>query len=86
MKLKYKYIYFVKSRKQNPKTMIYLVRTNNSHGLGILLGMIKWYAQWRQYGFFPEEKTVFEKTCLHDIADFCIQLNKKQRQKRIQRK
>lgn len=76
MKLKYKYIQFVKSAKQNPKTWIYLVRTNDLRC--ILLGVVKWYPRWRQYGFYPEQGTVFEKTCLEDIKEFCIELNKRQ--------
>lgn len=76
MKCKYKYIKFHRAKKQNPKTWIYLVRTNNIQG--ILLGTVKWFAQWRQYGFYPESGTVFEKTCLNDIKEFCIELNERQ--------
>lgn len=76
------YITFHRARKQNPKTSIYLVRTRNSTGLGILLGTIKWYAHWRQYGFYPEEGTVFEKTCLDDIHNFIIKLNRNYHKKR----
>lgn len=81
MKLKYKYIYFTKSNKQNPKTVIYNVRTDNKTGLAHYLGEVRWYAQWRQYAFYPAEGTVFEKTCLNDIAEFCIELNERQRLK-----
>ena len=81
MKCKYKFIYFIRAIKQNPKTWIYIVRTDTNNGNGILLGIVKWYAQWRQYGFYPEENTVFEKTCLKDIAAFCIDLNERQRLK-----
>lgn len=77
--MKTKYLQFIKARKQNPKTAIYLVRTNNFQS--ILLGQIRWYAQWRQYGFYPEGKTVFEKICLMDIHNFLIKLNHKQRRK-----
>lgn len=82
LKTKYKYIKFIKAKKQNPKTAIYLVRTNDYHRT--LLGQIRYYAHWRQYGFYPEREyqTVFEKTCLTDIADFCINLNKLQRSKK----
>ncbi len=83
MKLKYKYIRFFLSAKQNPKTWVYLVRTNNFEG--IMLGTVKWYAQWRQYGFYPEEGTVFEKTCLTDIKNFCIDLNERQQLKRCKK-
>lgn len=36
-----------------------------------ILGVIKWYGAWRRYSFFPHQNTIFEKTCLRDIADFC---------------
>lgn len=40
-------------------------------GDGFLLGVIKYFGRWKQYAFFPNENTVFEKTCLRDIAAFC---------------
>jgi len=82
MKCKYKHIHFVRANKQNPRTWIYIVRANYDHAL---LGIIKWYAQWRQYGFYPEKETVFEKTCLRDIKNFCIDLNERQRLKRCKK-
>ena len=83
--MKTKYLQFIRAHKQNPKTSIYLVRTNDI--AGVLLGEIRWYAQWRQYAFYPnlEEKTVFEKTCLLDLANFCIKLNKKYHAKRMKK-
>ena len=76
MRCKFKYIHMVRANKQNPRTWIYLVRVNYDE---TLLGTIKWYAQWRKYGFYPEAKTVFEDTCLEDIKQFCIDLNERQR-------
>lgn len=35
------------------------------------LGFVKWYAQWRQYTFFPFAATVFDKKCLRELAEFC---------------
>jgi hypothetical protein len=35
------------------------------------LGIIKWYGAWRRYCFFPAPSTIFEETCLRDIATFC---------------
>ena len=32
------------------------------------LGVIKWYAPWRKYCFFPKPDTLFEQDCLSDIA------------------
>lgn len=78
-KNKGQYVHFVKATKQNPKTEIWLVRANYDLNL---LGEIRWYAQWRQYGFYPEDGTVFEKTCMEDIKNFTISLNKKFNDKR----
>jgi len=36
----------------------------------IKLGEVKWFGRWRQYSFFPEPSTVFEKQCLGNIIDF----------------
>jgi len=76
LKTHYKYISFYRASKQNPKTWIYLVRSNYDEAL---LGVVKYFARWRQYGFYPEAGTVFEKTCLSDITEFCIELNERQR-------
>ncbi len=38
---------------------------------GGTLGRICWFGRWRQYCFFPDEKTVYERQCLRDIASFC---------------
>lgn len=84
MKCKYRFIQFVRANKQAPRTWIYLVRERDSSGSG-LIGIVKWFAQWRQYGFYPESGTVFEKTCLTDIRDFCIDLNERQRLKRCKK-
>lgn len=35
------------------------------------LGVISWYSRWRQYVFYPEPKTLFNRTCLHDIQWWC---------------
>lgn len=35
------------------------------------LGQVLWYGAWRRYAFHPEACTVYEPTCLRDIAAFC---------------
>jgi len=35
------------------------------------IGEIRWYGAWRCYALFPEINTVFERTCLRDLATFC---------------
>ena len=67
----YEYVNFVKLEMKMPrKTDVWYCRTNS---FGIL-GKVKWYATWRQYCFFPEERTVFSKGCMEDIGDFTRQL------------
>jgi hypothetical protein len=50
------------------KTGIYAVIAKDGD---LQLGQIRWFGRWRKYAFFPEPGTVFEATCLHDIADEC---------------
>ena len=54
------------------KTQVWKV-TSKNHGNS--LGIVKWYAPWRQYCFIPEEKTLFNSSCLLDIQGFLIRLN-----------
>ena len=35
------------------------------------LGWVAWFPRWRKYGFYPKDGTVFEETCLREIAAFC---------------
>lgn len=43
----------------------------SSRQKGVSLGFIKWFGQWRQYTFFPKNETIFDKSCLREIADYC---------------
>lgn len=65
-----KYIDF-KFLNQSPtgKTKIWEVLTKEERP--ITLGSVKWFGRWRAYAFHPEHDTLFEKSCLRDIADFC---------------
>lgn len=36
----------------------------------VQVGVVKWYAQWRRYCFFPNEGTLFEEECLREMATF----------------
>ena len=51
---------------EKPKTDVYQVYSRSSFDE---LGIIKWYAPWRQYCFFPEEGTVWSKGCLNEVND-----------------
>jgi len=48
------------------RTPRYMIRNNRS---GDLLGVIAWYASWRQFCFFPEADTVWSNGCLADVQD-----------------
>lgn len=37
---------------------------------GDLLGMVRWFASWRQYTFDPAPETTFNHACLTDLAAF----------------
>ena len=37
---------------------------------GVVLGRVKWFGRWRKYAFFPADGTIYETTCLRDIAAF----------------
>ena len=49
------------------KTTIWGVLTK---GDDTKLGEVRWFGRWRTYAFFPQSDTVYEPTCLGDIATF----------------
>lgn len=49
---------------EKPKTDVYIVYAKSSLDT---LGMIKWYAPWRQYCFFPADETIWSKNCLNEV-------------------
>ena len=53
------------------KTNIYhVLPKDDMHGR---LGRVIWFARWRKYVFEPEPETVYEETCLREIAEFVEQ-------------
>ena len=83
MKTKYKYIYFENKSSiyRKRKTQIWWCRNNRSRSV---LGIVKWYSQWRQYCFFPDPHTVFNTICCEDIINFIKQLNSEHKSKNRQ--
>lgn len=73
----YTYIHLELADKQNKASWVYDVLSNDEEQT--LLGQIKYYFNWRQYAFYPEQGTIYEKTCLIDIADACKRLNVRQK-------
>ena len=53
--------------------------TVNTKKDSISIGLIEYYSRWKQYCFFPLDRTVFSYECLQDIAAFIIQKNKEVR-------
>ena len=53
------------------KTCTWLIKSKNS---GDLLGVIKWYAPWRQYCIFIEGDSIFSRGCLEQIYEFINEL------------
>jgi len=45
------------------------------HNQGIL-GHVEWFSRWRKYCFAPVGGTVYEETCLREIAEFCVAATK----------
>jgi hypothetical protein len=66
IKMKYEYINLtpVETKK---KTGTWKCSNNKS---GDELGIVKWYAPWRQYCYFPTTQAVYSRGCLADITHF----------------
>ena len=71
MKTKYQYMEF----KQLP---VHPHRKTSMWGCvgisGDSLGTVKWFGRWRQYCFYPEPETIFNRGCLADVDHFIMQL------------
>ena len=46
------------------------------------LGIVKWYAPWRRYCFFPADGSLFDAACIREIAEFCAAETLKHRRAR----
>ena len=53
---------------------VYASDASTQWSAGVELGHIAWFGKWRKYCFFPNGATVFEETCLHEIAQFIVQI------------
>jgi hypothetical protein len=85
--VKYKYIRMVELEPK-PKTKVWRVEPIGGEDWNEELGIVKWYAPWRQYCFFPSWKDilnyalVFSSGCLRDIVDFLETQTKKHKEKK----
>lgn len=46
------------------------------------LGVVRWYAPWRRYNFFPEAGATFDASCLTEIAQFLSAQTSDRKEKR----
>lgn len=75
-----KYIDFILAGKsESGKTSIWTIQNKED---GTWLGYIQWFPRWGVYAFFPAGHTVFEKTCLRDIANFIEEKNNERKNER----
>jgi hypothetical protein len=49
---------------------------------GVLLGQVKWFANWRRYCFYPAGGTLYDAVCLRQIAGFCADQTEKRKAER----
>lgn len=73
--LESEFIYVEKVELPKRKTPIYKLFSMSNHD--IKLGEIKWFGAWRQYCFYPEGNTIFDRKCLTYINNFLEEVNKK---------
>jgi hypothetical protein len=65
-----KYIYFQPSKNHEHTWEVYAKKDD------VYLGLIEWFTRWNGFIFSPDHETIYEATCLTDIADFIREQNK----------
>ena len=60
------YLSFSERSQVGKKTRLWWVESGNA-----CLGRIKWFSHWRKYCFYPDDLTLYDPSCLREIADFC---------------
>ncbi|MBI2108731.1 MAG: hypothetical protein HYT93_00920 [Parcubacteria group bacterium] len=69
------YIYFQEIESNDTRDIShYEVRNTKERAF---LGYISWFPRWNTYVFHPREQTIYEETCLREIAQFCVLVTKK---------
>jgi len=66
------YLVFEEYETKTKTRVIGVININSNE----VIGVIKWYASWRQYCFFPEFDTVWNITCLNDVNEVIQKLMK----------
>jgi hypothetical protein len=83
MKKETKHLVF-ETIEHKPKTEVILVSNKSDESLGL----IQWYAPWRQYCYFPEmldypNDLVIARSCLSDILEVITELMDERKKKKI---
>jgi hypothetical protein len=68
--------FFAVVQEEKPKTKVYAILPRSHYDR---IGIVKWYPQWRQYCFFPENETVWSRKCLEELAGFINDLMEKRK-------
>lgn len=71
MSVESEYMIFAAKPSRTGKTRIVSVCSKRT---GILLGEIRWFGRWRQYCFYPEGGTIFNRSCMRDILAYIEEL------------
>ena len=81
--LKDKWLEFIE-QKSKLKTKVFKVQSKCSHDI---LGIIKWYPQWRHYCYFPKDlgEYVYSNRCLSTISAFITTLNMEYKSKKAEK-
>lgn len=69
-----KHLIFNRFKYSNKKTYDVIV-----HSKDVVLGVIKWYAPWRRYVFFPDEGTLYDAECQITIGEYLQELMKERK-------
>lgn len=80
------HLYFVRAHKRTKqdkrrKTPIYIIRKDSEGLMAERLGLVKWYGAFRQFVFYPDNNTVWSKSCLEIVNSFLDRVNKRYREK-----
>lgn len=65
-----KWIRFVEFGNTGKTKLFNVQNKEEKDGITQCIGIIKWYGPFRQYSFFPNPNTVYERQCLLDITKF----------------
>jgi uncharacterized protein YprB with RNaseH-like and TPR domain len=73
------YLRFVEFEKKEKTKVIAVMNIHHEE----IIGMIKWFARWRQYCFFPTNETVWNINCLNDVNSVITMLADERKKKKV---